>query len=77
MSSLGNIRQHHIPATPASSLCGNGVDSNLHALFLCPFIRPMWKSTVWYACLDMVNKGSLLATGPGFVGNRGVGLEVL
>ena len=55
-----NLREHHIPANPACSLCGNGRESTLHALFLCPIIKRLWKASKWVSCVEFAKVGSTM-----------------
>ncbi|KAL5569001.1 hypothetical protein UlMin_025576 [Ulmus minor] len=51
-----NLRSHHIPATASCALCGYGMETTSHSLFLCPLMKPFWKSTMWASCLEVVKK---------------------
>ncbi|KAL5581032.1 hypothetical protein UlMin_013474 [Ulmus minor] len=54
-----NLRRHHIPATASYALCGYGMETTSHSLFLCPLMKPFWKSTMWASCLEVVKKTSI------------------
>ncbi|KAL5576300.1 hypothetical protein UlMin_017999 [Ulmus minor] len=49
-----NLRRHHIPAVASCVLCGYGLETTSHSLFLCPLMKPFWKSTQWASCLEVV-----------------------
>lgn len=40
-----NLRMHHIHCLSSCSLCGYYRDSSIHALFLCPAVKHIWKET--------------------------------
>ncbi|KAL5574849.1 hypothetical protein UlMin_016548 [Ulmus minor] len=47
-----NLRAKHVPANPCCGLCGYSVDTTVHTLFLCPFIKPIWNNTDMAQCLQ-------------------------
>ncbi|KAL5553367.1 hypothetical protein UlMin_040768 [Ulmus minor] len=49
-----NLRRHHIPAVASCALCGYGLETTSHSLFLCSLMKPFWKSTQWASCLEVV-----------------------
>ncbi|KAL5541596.1 hypothetical protein UlMin_009306 [Ulmus minor] len=51
-----NLRSHYIPADASCALCGYGMETTSHSLFLCPLMKPFWKSTLWASCLEVVKK---------------------
>ncbi|KAL5539433.1 hypothetical protein UlMin_045908 [Ulmus minor] len=54
-----NLRSHHIPTAASCALCGYGMETTSHSLFLCPLMKPFWKSTLWASCLEVVKKTCL------------------
>ncbi|KAL5551641.1 hypothetical protein UlMin_001817 [Ulmus minor] len=54
-----NLRVHHVPANPCCGICGYGVYTTVHALFLCPFIKPIWTNTDMAQCLQAAKGNSM------------------
>ncbi|XP_073119812.1 uncharacterized protein [Henckelia pumila] len=49
-----NLKDHHIPIPPSCIFCGFYCDSSVHALFLCPVMRKVWKQTdLWNTILGL------------------------
>ncbi|KAL5537585.1 hypothetical protein UlMin_044677 [Ulmus minor] len=54
-----NLRIHHVPTDLSCFLCGYGMESTVHALFLCPMMKRLWKNTRWSCYLDVAKSGTM------------------
>ncbi|KAL5546402.1 hypothetical protein UlMin_006089 [Ulmus minor] len=55
-----NLRNNHIPASLECKLCGFGYETTSHALFWCPLVKRLWKSSVFGECLQMLRSASIV-----------------
>ncbi|KAL5573013.1 hypothetical protein UlMin_022610 [Ulmus minor] len=47
-----NLKVHHVPADLKCSLCGSGIETTVHSLFLCPKMKLLWKTCGMMDCLS-------------------------
>ncbi|KAL5564839.1 hypothetical protein UlMin_028003 [Ulmus minor] len=55
-----NLKVHHVPAELKCSLCGSGIETTVHSLFLCPKMKLLWKKSGMVDCLSAAKTGNMV-----------------
>ncbi|KAL5579373.1 hypothetical protein UlMin_011815 [Ulmus minor] len=55
-----NLRVHHVPTDLKCSLCGSGIETTVHSLFLCPKVKFIWKKSGMVDCLSAARSGNMV-----------------
>ncbi|KAL5551842.1 hypothetical protein UlMin_002018 [Ulmus minor] len=55
-----NLKVHHVPADLKCSLCGYGIETTVHSLFLCPKMKFLWKKSGMVDCLLAAKIGNMV-----------------
>ncbi|KAL5573647.1 hypothetical protein UlMin_023244 [Ulmus minor] len=51
---------HHVPTNLKCSLCGSGIETTIHSLFLCPKVKFIWKKSGMVDCLSAARSGNMV-----------------